>query len=322
MLELVAFGVMASTAYIALIVKKRMLTYGWFILYALYSLIVRLSPAISSDMTYYYHVAQNWPPSVTFFTLREPVFYFVYPSVLRVLGDRTIAFLVMDLVCGLIIFRAMKEFDDGDGRTLALAPVIISSYVFLLGQQNVLRQHLGLIILLWSLAGRTRHRRSALVLFVLSALAHNMALVFFGYWFDMGREKRSRYGLLFTATVVVAVAVGFSGWKSAGAFGVDTRYLYVAVATTLVGLLLYASTGRFSSLPVSMLHFMVFIPAGVYLASAPFERLAMVFMVLIVIEVYRRQRSLHLDSELTGHFVYALLVVPTILFASTRGMLT
>lgn len=321
MQEFNAFAAMACGAYVVLVAKRRKLAYAWFLLFAFYTLIVRLSPEVTSDMTFYYRVSQVWPPPLYLQRLREPVFYYLYPAVVRLLGDRAAAFVLMDLIGGVIVFRAMKELDHGDGRMLALAPTVISSYVFLLGQQNVLRQHLSLIILLWSLAARTRRRREALLLFVLSALAHNVTLVFGGCWFDAGRRGRSRHGLLATAALVLLLTLGFSLGKSAGAFGADTRYLYVLVMTIIVVLLLFGGTGRIAGLPSTLLHFLVFLPAVRVLASAQFERVAMIFLVLVVVDLYRGQRAARLGSMLAAHVAYGLLVVPTLLFASSRSML-
>ena len=60
-MELAAYAVMAAGAYVALITKERIVLYGWFALYVLYSLIVRLAPPII-DMEVYARALTLWPP--------------------------------------------------------------------------------------------------------------------------------------------------------------------------------------------------------------------------------------------------------------------
>ena len=193
-------------------------------------------------MTRYHEFAQDWPPFLNTLTLREPVFYFVYPVVHALTGNGTVTFLVFDLLGGVIVMRAMQALDDdGSDYTLALAPTIISSYVFLLGQQNVLRQHLATIILLWSLAARARHRRSAFPLLVLSFLAHNMTAVTLGCWWDAGRT-RHRYGPLITAAGVILIGLFLPvlGKSYLESTGMRTEYLYLLVAGILGLILLFS----------------------------------------------------------------------------------
>ena len=323
-MELIAFVVMAAGAYIALITRSRAVVYAWFILFLVYSLIVRLSPTFTGDIAVYYQAAERWPPPIIFYTLREPVIWLGSSLLYEVLGNRVVTFLVIDVLIGTIVIRSMKALDDdGSDRMLALAPTIISSYVFLLGQQNVLRQHVAFAILLWALAARSRNQRRAIVLFLLSVLAHNSTAVLFGYWYDLGPQRRHRYGPLITVVGVILVAVLFPFLrKSTSATGLDTRFLYVAVAAMLGLLMLYANSGRLSgSRAAALMNFIAFTPAIGILGSAQFERVAMIFLVLMVTDLYRHHRSLRIGGAEVAHLAYAILVVPVFLFSNVRNLL-
>ena len=356
-MELIAFGAMAAGAYVALLSRHRAVVYGWFILFAVYALAAHLSPAMTTDMTRYHEFAHDWPPPLNTLTLREPVFYFFYPVVHVLTGNGTVTFLIFDLLGGVIVMHAMKTLDDdGSDYMLALAPTIISSYVFLLGQQNVLRQHLATIILLWSLAARARHRRSAFPLLVLSFLAHNMTAVTLGCWWDAGRT-RHRYGPLITAAGVILIGLFLPvlGKSYLESTGMRTEYLYLLVAGILGLILLFRDAPRpLGRRPSALLNFIAFAPAVAILPSTHFERMAMIFLVLILVELYGQYPSLqigwplaarlahalrsqrraspavrraacsilsHLRRSFAAHVAYALLVIPTFLFPSARGML-
>ena len=321
-MELTAYLLMAFGAYIALISRRRRILYGWFFLYVAYSVIVRIMPP-TVDMVVYSNVMTTWPPPLTFYTLREPVVWIGVPFLHYLLNNRVATFLIVDVLTGLIVYRAMQDLDDGDGRMFAMAPAIMTSYVFLLGQQNVWRQHIAFVILLLAVAYRARHRRGAIFLFILSFLTHNATALVFGYWIDTGRTHRFRYGplLTFGAVVIMLYALPSLG-KSPAATALNTEYLYVAFAGAVSLILLYATTGRISAVDApALLNFLGFVPAVAILASAQFERIAMMFLVLIVIDIQRRHRALHVGSVETQHVAFLLLVIPTFIFHSSRVFL-
>ena len=320
--ELTAYVLMAFGAYIALISRRRGILYGWFLLYIAYSVIVRIMPP-ALDMVAYSAAMTAWPPPLTFYTLREPVVWIGVPFLHYLLNNRIATFLLVDLLTGLIVYRAMYDLDEGDGRMFSMAPAIMTSYVFLLGQQNVWRQHVAFVILLLAVASRARHRRGSIFLFILSFLAHNATALFFGFWIDTGREQRRRYGplLTFGAVIIMLYALPSLG-KSAQATALNTEYLYVALAGAIILTLLYATTGRISAVGMpALLNFLGFAPAVAILASAPFERIAMMFLVLIVIDIQRRHQTLHIGSAGTQHAAFLLLVAPAFIFQSSRVFL-
>ena len=318
-MELIVYVIMAGGAYVALMTRTRAVVYAWFILFVAYSLIVRLS-AQTPDMAVYSAAVEAWPPPLGLFTLREPVFWLGAPLLHELIGNRVATFLIIDVLSGVLVIRAMSALDDDSSdRMMALAPTIIISYVFLLGQQNAFRQHLAFVILLWSLAARSRNQRRALGLFILSVLAHNAAAVLFGYWFDTRDNLRRRYGPLITVVGVILLAalVPFLRKSALVTTGLDTEYLYVALATVLGLLLLYANSGRLSgSRAAGLLNFVAFAPAIGVLTSVQFERVAMIFLVLMLTDLYRHHRSLRLGGGLAAHLTYAILVLPVFVFPS------
>ena len=321
-MELAAYAVMAAGAYVALITKERIVLYGWFGLYVLYSLVVRLMPPIV-DMEVYARALAVWPPPLSIYTLREPIVWIGGPLLHRLLNDHVATFLVVDILTGLVVFRSMKLLDDGSGRMTFLAPTVISSFVFLLGQHNIWRQHIAFALLLWAIASRSRNQRRAIVLFVLAFLAHNAAAVFAGYWFDVGRGDRRRYGPLITLAGVISIALLFP-WlqKSSVATALNTEYLYILVAGTLALLLIYANSGTLpGAWSPALLNFLAFTPGVFVLASAPFERIAMMFLVLILIDVYRHHAALRLGIAEAKHGVYGILVPPALAFSSSLRFL-
>ena len=320
-MELIAYLVMAAGAYYALVTKRPSSVYWWAVLFVVYSLMSRLSPHTTPDMRVYYQAAQTWPP-LSLYHLREPVLWFG-SLVYQLTGSQVATFLLIDVVGGAIVLYAMKKLDDGDNRMFCFGPTIICSYVLLLGQQNVLRQHLAFAILLWAIAARSRNQRAGLTLFVLSALTHNATALLFGYWLDVGDGKRRRYGPLVTIAAVIVLWLYFPVLrKSSSAIGLNTEYLYLLLAVGLSLLLMYANRGRmFDVRSASLWNFFAFAPAIGVLGSAQFERVAMMFLVLILTDVYRHHRSLRLERIGVAHLSFIILVLPVVLFPNALAKL-
>ena len=138
----------------ALVRRNRRYVYAWVGLFVAYSIAARIRvPA--NDMVNYVAALGSWPPPITIYTVREPVIWFGLPVLGLVLENPILAFVAIDVVTCVITIRALERLDDGSNKLLALAPVLLSSFVFLFGQQNVLRQHVALVrlsmgVVLWA----------------------------------------------------------------------------------------------------------------------------------------------------------------------------
>lgn len=321
-MELAAYIVMAAVAYVVLLARNSRLVYGWFILFVVYSLVARLATETTWDMSVYFEAAEALPP-LTFYKLREPVVWFGTSFVYFLSGSHIATFLAIDILSGIIVMHAMKSLDNGDGRLFSLAPTIISSYVFLLGQQNIYRQHVAFALLLWAVASAARNRRGAIGILVLSMLAHNGTALAFGYWMDAGTTARRRYGPLITISGVMLMGLLFPYLrKSTSATGLATEYLYVAIVAALGLLLMYTNVGRLTRLRwPAMFNFLALVPAIGILGSAQFERVAMMFLVLLVVDLYRFRASIRLGDTVASHLAVGLLIVPVFIFPSAFSML-
>ena len=321
-LELPTYGVMCAVAYFAFAVKNRGVVYSWIALYVAYSIIVRFGPP-TGDIAGYADAVSVWPPPISLYTLREPVFWLGLSGVYQFLRSTVLLFVVVDLAVCVLVLRSMWKLDDGSNGVFFLGPAILSSYVFLLGQQNTLRQHIALVILLLAVVARQRNQRAAYIWFLLSVLTHNSTALFLGYWFDSRKYARRLYGPLITLSGVIAVAVLLPWLKKSGAdTGVDTRYIYVVLTATLVTLLLFARSGIFQArVSLAIVNFVAFLPALVVLRSAQFERIAMMFLVFILIELCRHHKRLGIDRYVVSNLAFGILVIPVFLFPSALGML-
>ena len=321
-MELALFATMVVLAYIALFSRRYTPLYLWFTIYVVYSFFVRIGPPIA-DIVNYTEALHAWPPPLLFYVLREPVVWVGAPLVRYIVGSDVVTFLAIDVIMGAIVLWSMRNSASRDGTPIRLAPTIATSYVFLLGQQNILRQHVAFVLFLWATASAYRSQARPLVLLSLSVLSHNTTLVLLGYWFDRHRRKRPLVGYLVTFCGVIALSflVSVLG-KSSINTGLDTRFLYLLVGLVVLLVIAYAKVGRrFLSLCPALSNFLAFTPAMMILASAPFERIAMMFLVLIAVDICRNHSELELTRGLAAHIAYIALVLPVFVFPNALRFL-
>ena len=322
-MELALFATMVALAYIALFSRRYTPLYLWFAIYIVYSLFVRIRPPFA-DIVNYADAFHSWPPPMLFYVFREPVIWIGAPLLRRIVGSDIVTFLALDIIMGAIVFWSMRHSRSRDGTLLRLAPTIATSYIFLLGQQNILRQHVAFVLFLWATASEYRSKAKPFILLSLSVLSHNTTLVLLGYWSDRHqRQGRPLVGYLITFSGVLALSflVSVLG-KSSIETGLDTRFLYLLVGWAVLLIIAYANVGRrFLFLCPALSNFLAFTPAMMILASAPFERIAMMFLVLIVVDIYRNHSDLRLTRGLAAHIAYIALVLPVFVFPNALQFL-
>ena len=314
---------MAAGAYVVLLTKSRAGVLGCFVVYVIYSIITRTAPP-TADMAVYYDAATTLP-SWQFYYLREPVVWFGSALLYRLTQDVALTFVIFDVLAGFLVLWTMQEIDDGDGRVFALAPTLLSSYVYVLGQQNVFRQHIALVLVLCSVGLRSKSVIASFAVLMGSFFSHNVTAILGGYWLDSGKKRRIRKGPWISAAgaIILVFAAPLIG-KSAATTGIESRYLYLATGAALAAFLLYANVGMlrvFDWRTAALSNFFAFSPAILVLSSSQFERAAMLFYVLMIIDVYRHSSSLRINEMTMAHLAYFLLVVPVFVFESAISKL-
>ena len=320
-MELVIFAMMAVLSYLALVTRRNTAIYAWIATFALYTLIVRLKPP-TSDIVNYLRAMNAWPPPFLFYTLREPLFWIGAPLLRKLIGHDVLALLTLDAVVMAIVFRSTQA-SDGDEQLRPLTPTMMTSYVFLLGQQNILRQHLAFVLLLLATLPHYRKRLYPSILLIASFLSHNATIVLFGYWFDVNDRQRRHIGPVITAIGAVSLFFLLSTvGKSSADTGMDTRLFYVTLAVVILTLFIFSNHGRrFHHHCPALMNFIAFLPATLVISSASFERIAMMFVFFMVIDIYRNHKHLRMTKLVAAQIAYGVLVIPVFLFPSTLRFL-
>ena len=110
--------------------------------------------------------------------------------------------------------------------------------------------------------------------------------------------------------------------KSSSVTGLRTEYLYVVVVIVLYLIVVYSNSGRIPrGTATGLANFAAFVPAIAILGSTQFERMAMMFLVLILVDMWKHHDPLRLRRSEVVNSVFAILVAPVFLFPNALNML-
>ena len=104
--------------------------------------------------------------------------------------------------------------------------------------------------------------------------------------------------------------------RSSSATGGNTVGAYVGVSAAMWGLLVYSMKGRgIMEQPLSpWRNYVALLPAVVFLGEAQFERVSMMFIVLMVVAVGRHYAAFRIRWRILANAAYVMLVVPVFVF--------
>lgn len=213
----------------------------------------------------------------------EPVAWAGLRLIYESIQDIYITWVVADLLIGLLIYITFTKLKCPKYVFF----LVIASFPFVLGSQNVFRQHLASVIFLYALTFDSRI--SALLFTVISSLSHNVAALFAPLIFI----NRTRIGVwlsslgypLWVFVVPVALYI-FQDFKSFASTGANTEILYFLFLLTMLFLLTWSKGFR---IQIKSKHFGIVgfglingLAALPFLGSAQVERIFLFSVFLLI----------------------------------------
>ena len=260
-----------------------------------------------------YLVAADYGFSLNFYFLREPFVWYSLIGINTILDNPVWSLLVLDFVVLASLFCALHRVNYG----IPLLLIWCTSFIFLLGVQNVYRQYASMTFMLCSLIFTSENKRKhGLFFFILAIAAHNAALFIFpAYIYRFSKRYKIIYSIF--GIVVVSVLLHLtSSQKSVSSTGINAGFLYISLFLFLLSLVIVACKKMY--MPLDYISILCLIPLlMIYLGSAQFERALMYMLVVLIFDLvqYDYQRR----SNFT--FIYLILFlifVPAIYVFGTR----
>ena len=330
-MELIAYIILLSISVITILSESQSL-YKWiFIPSVLAFMFIVRNEGFDSDINHY--AIQMSATGIDLYYLREFVFWFGSRVLYFVLQDNLYTFLLMDLIWIIAILKVGNRMAFFDKKNLnnALLLVLMTSFPFVFGYENIYRQFYATIFALLSYSLVDKKYYTSLFFLIVAFFMHNIVALLLPL-FMMKKFYRfnfsDRIQIASIITLVFVASLGFlSKLKSTEKTGLNLGVFYLLIFITLlvIAMLIHRKNIYIFFEKIPSLFFIVVLMLGLVTLNADMiaERLGMMFIVFVTYDLY--QYSAEIKSKTIRSLVRLLLLLlfslPTLLFESSKQFL-
>ena len=330
-MELIAYIILLSISVITILSESQSL-YKWiFIPSVLAFMFIVRNEGFDSDINHY--AIQMSATGMDLYYLREFVFWFGSRVLYFVLQDNLYTFLLMDLIWIIAILKVGNRMAFFDKKNLnnALLLVLMTSFPFVFGYENIYRQFYATIFALLSYSLVDKKYYTSLFFLIVAFFMHNIVALLLPL-FMMKKFYRfnftDRIQIASIITLVFVSSLGLlSKLKSTEKTGLNLGVFYLLIFITLlvIAMLIHRKNIYIFFEKIPSLFFIVVLMLGLVTLNADMiaERLGMMFIVFVTYDLY--QYSAEIKSKTIRSLVRLLLLLlfslPTLLFESSKQFL-
>tara|TARA_B100000902_G_scaffold18326_1_gene21966 strand:- start:14075 stop:15067 length:993 start_codon:yes stop_codon:yes gene_type:complete len=328
--ELIAYISLIFISVINLITESKFIYKYLFIPSVIVFLYIVRTQGFDSDIEHY-EIAMR-ATSYDLYYLREFVFWFGLRSLYFIFSNELVTFLFLDMIwiyCMIKIGNRIDNFPDRLSKSFLL--VIITSFPFVFGFENIYRQFYATVFALLSYSMIKKNYYRSLFIFIISFFMHNIVAIllpifivkkFYKFNFSDRIIISLIISLLFVASLGLLVKL-----KSVEKTGVEMGvfYLMIFVLFLIMSLLFFRKNIYKLFEKVPSLFFIVVLMLGLITLDADMiaERLGMMFICFLMYDLYEY------SSEISNKNIRSLLRIsllllfslPTLFFESSRQFL-
>ncbi|WP_408642296.1 EpsG family protein [Salinivibrio kushneri] len=291
-------------------------------LFVVFSIVTRFS-GFDIDMHTYANALQY--SSMSVYYLKEPVYWLSSRYVYSVLDSPELTFLFFDFLSILIILKSSKKLD----LPQYFPYLFLLFFPTVMGFNNIFRQFLSSVILLysWSIILSEGRTKKTFIVFLMSGFTHNAAFLFAPLITVFKGSLKSNlikfFAFSFGILLALPWAINTKSFSDTGSVPVEAFIMVVFLFYLLQLLtnrfLLIGFQARF----FAFLNYLLFllILSSITMGSAQSKRIGMFVLVLILVPSVRLIEDKFKHKTLVRVIFYIVIVMPTLLFSSSRSFL-
>ena len=315
------------------ILLESKLFYNWvFIPFVFVFMFIVRNEGFDSDIITY--AGQFTSTGLDFYYLREFVFWLGSRLIYYLcFQDELLSFIFMDFLWIIVMLRVGNRMLNYDKQNLnnALLVVLVTSFPFFLGYENIYRQLFATIFSLFAYSLVERKHYMSIFLFIVAFFMHNIVVLLLPlfilkkcYKFDF--PSRIQLSLICTLIFISTLTV-LATLKSSEQTGIDLGVFYMLIfVCSLVLALIYFKQDiyvLFDKIP--SLFFTSLIMIGLFFLNIDMvsERLGMMFICFLMYDLYKYSSEIQ-SRSIRSLFRLGLLLVfslPTLFFESSKQFL-
>lgn len=330
-MELLSYIILILLSSITILSESNRL-YKWLFIPSVISFIciVRFSGFDTDIVTY---TNQMNASSLDLYYLREFVFWFGSRLAYYIVQDEVFAMLLMDLVWIIAIIKAGNRLSDYKKEKLnnGLLVVLMTSFPFVFGYENVYRQFYATIfaILSYSLVDKSSYK--SIFLFIVAFFMHNIIALLVPifivkrlYNFDL----KSRVQIAIITSLLFVSSLGIlESLKSVEKSGIQMGlfYLVIFIILLVIGLIVFKKNIYVLFEKVPSLFFIVIMMTGLVFLDADMiaERIGMLLISFVTYDLYKFTSEIENRGirSLVRWCLMLMFTIPTLFFESSLKFL-
>ncbi len=330
-MELSAYIFLIFLSTVTILTESRRLFKWIFIPFTFCFLYIVRNEGFDTDIIDY--ARQMHATGMDLYYLREFIFWFGSRFVYFVIQDELYSFLFMDLIWILVMIRTGNRMSKNNKENInnALLLVLLTSFPFVFGYENIYRQFYATVFSLYSYSLIEKKYYSSICIFVISFFMHNIValllpLFFIKRFYKFNFSDRIQISLIVSLLFVASLSI-LSNLKSAEQTGLNMGvfYLLIFVMLLLIGLLVFRKNiyNLFEKVP--SLLFIVVLMTGLVSLNVDMvaERLGMMFICFLTYDLYLYSSEIRIKSirALVRLSLMLLFTLPTLFFDSSKQFL-
>lgn len=268
------------------------------------------------------------------FMYREVGFYFLLTQIYSLVQHEIFTFIIIDFILFYFIFKATQNISS---KAILLIPILMTSFPFIMGLENVYRQYGAVIFFLYSYTVREKSELKSNIFFIISILFHNSLLFFLPIlmikkFFLFNLKQRISMSTFLSVFIVIILYLMFNtdmtNLKSNYSTGLNLVIVYYSLFAFILSFFLIKF--KFKILKVIKLFPSIFLASSTLLpfilwteSDTAGERLGMIFISILMVDLFNYSLSIK-DTNKAKTFrllMFLFFSIPTLLFSSARNML-
>jgi hypothetical protein len=333
MIEYIAYIFLFSLGFITLLTEnKSILKYLYIPFVFVFMLIVRLNAFVlggnEKDILTYAIEMKNL--SFSFYYVREFIFWNGIQLLYALVQSELVTFILLDY-CWIRILLKTANLNDDKQLASGFVVVLMTSFPFFFGYENIYRQFFAGIVLLYAYAHLKENELKSWRLFIVSIFIHNLSLFLLPIFIlkknmSFGIKDRVIISLVLSIFIVFSIPL-LLHFKSTGSTGLNLSILYFLLFSCFLGLFLYKFKdnilhilGLMPSLLPSVVLMMGFI---LFKQEMITERVGMLFIIFLIYDLYAYSSLLVNKLTRVAFRILLLLLfgVPVFVFRSSLDFL-
>jgi len=268
-----------------------------------------------------------------FYYLREFIFWLGSRLIYSIFQNELLSFLFMDFLWIITMIKVGNRMSNGDKNNLnnALLLVLMTSFPFVFGYENIYRQFYATVFALLSYSLVEKKHSKSILLFIVAFFMHNIVALLLPlfivkkiYKFDFPSRIQLSFivTLIFMSTLTILATL-----KSSEQTGVDLGVFYMLIFILILigGAVFFKENIYLLFEKVPSLFFVTFLMIALVLLGIDMvsERLGMMFICFVTYDLYKYSSEIEIKWKRSLVRLALLLIfsLPTLFFESSMQFL-